>query len=403
MATIKPFKALLPKPVLTAQVASVPYDVVSTKEARVLAANNPHSFLRIIRSEIELPDHANPYADEVYQRARDNLQAFLRDGVLVEEPAEFLYIYQLRMDSHSQTGIVGCVSLDEYEKGLIKIHEKTRPEKVEDRMRHMLATSAHCEAVFLAFKSEPGLTALIRTETEQSPLYDFATPDGIVHRLWRVRETLQAQDLFSKIPCTYIADGHHRVASAAACRKALNKTSRSEKEGASFFTAVLFSHDELRILPYNRVTRCAPRTSNLVQALSRDYQVAKTENPSPKTKGQVCMFWENTWHSLTPQGSINAGDAVSALDVSVLQTRVLEPLFGIGDPRLDKNIDFVGGMRGTGELERLVKSGEACCAFSMYPVSMDELFEIADAGQTMAPKSTWFEPKLRSGLFVHTF
>jgi uncharacterized protein (DUF1015 family) len=404
MSELYPFRALRPAPRIAPQVASVPYDVVSTEEARALAAGHPLSFLHVTRSEIDLPATTNPYADEVYARAVANLAALRRDAPLVEDEEPSLYVYRLKMGSHQQTGLAGCFSVDEYERGLVKKHEKTRKDKEDDRTRHITALRAQTGLVFLTYKRSEAVAAITRTVSAGEPVYDFAAPDGVVHTVWRVTgaDCHALVTAFAALDALYIADGHHRAASAARARQALAASGDPGVE-AGRFVAVAFPDEEMQILPYNRVVKdLGSHTPETFLAAIRAIGRVVTGSATPEQPGEVSVFVAGTWYLMQlPQPEPGASHA-DALDVEVLQQRVLGPVLGVGDPRTDKRIDFVGGIRGTAELERLVLSGEAAVAFSMYPVSIGDLMGIADAGGIMPPKSTWFEPKLRDGLLVHT-
>jgi uncharacterized protein (DUF1015 family) len=405
---LHPFHALRPPADLAGAVASVPYDVVNREEAAALAAGNPHSFLHVGRPDIDLPADTDPYDDRVYAQGRLALDAFVRDGTLQRDPAPALYLYRLDMDGRSQVGVVGCVHVDDYEHDLIRKHEKTRKDKEDDRTRHVLTLSAHAEPVFLAYRPRPAIDALVAQALQAPPLYDFTAPDGVRHALWRVADTAGLVEAFGAVPVMYVADGHHRSASAwraGLARKAEHPLHTGDEE-YNWFLAVIFPSDQLHILPYNRVVK---DLHGLTPAGFRDRlaalgTLAPTATPSPERPGSFGVFVDGAWWRLTldPAG-IDRSDPIGSLDVSLLQDRVLTPILGVGDPRTDKRIDFVGGIRGTAELERRVRSGEMAVAFAMHPTSMEQLLAVSDAGAIMPPKSTWFEPKLRSGLVVHEF
>jgi uncharacterized protein (DUF1015 family) len=400
MSALYPFHALRPAPETAAQVASVPYDVVTTAEARQLAAGNPISFLRATRAEIDLPPEVNPYDDRVYAQAVRNLEDLKRAAPLVLEQDAALYVYRLRMGAHTQTGLAGCFSLDEYDSELIKKHERTRKDKEDDRTRHILELRAQTGLVFLTYRASGAVDRLIAETTKSAPLYDFSAPDGVVHTVWRVAPADAASlvDAFGKLPALYIADGHHRAASAARARAALGQSARE----ASRFVAVAFPDTQVQILPYNRVVRdLGGKTVPAFLEAVRERARVSDGAPSPSRQGHVGMFVDGRWHTLELPAPARGTSRADALDVAVLEREVLGAVLGIGDIRTDKRIDFVGGARGTAELERRVKSGEAAVAFSLHPVSIDDLMAIADAGGIMPPKSTWFEPKLRDGLLVH--
>ena len=407
MAFIQPFRALRPTAANASSVSSVPYDVVSTAEARALAAGNPLSFLRVTRSEIDLPPETDPYIPGVYEKARENLAELREQAPLIVEEAPTLYCYRLRMGSHEQTGIAGCFSVDEYEKDVIKKHERTRPDKEDDRTRHITALRAQTGVVFLTYRAAPAVDDLMRQAAAGTPLFDFIADDGVHHTVWAapadVTKGLVAA--FAQVPALYIADGHHRAASAARARTALQEgaASRAQAGGADTFIAVAFPDNQMQVLPYNRTIRdLAGRTPGQFLTELRQ-RVPVSDGPaSPRRKGEVSMYLAGKWYVLDMTGAKPADDSrASGLDVALLQRHVLEDLLGIGDIRTDKRVDFVGGARGTAGLERAVDSGEAAVAFSLFPVTVDDLMAISDAGGIMPPKSTWFEPKLRDGLLIH--
>jgi len=403
MAQVLPFRALRPAPDAAASVASVPYDVVSTDEARALASNNPLSFLRVTRSEIDLPVGTNPYDSSVYAQAVRNFDDLKHRAPLLldEEPA--LYAYRLRMGTHEQTGLAGAFSLDEYERGDIKKHEKTRQDKEDDRTRHIIELRAQTGVVFLVYRRAAAVDEIMGQVCRGPALYDFVAPDGVGHTVWRVtgahREALVAA--FAALDALYIADGHHRVASAARARQTLIAAGgRSER--ANQFLAVAFSHEQVQILPYNRVVQdlAGQAPDAFLAALSARVPV-RAGRPEPSRSGEVAIYLAGQWRAIDlPQPPAGAPPAES-LDAEVLHQTVLAPILRVGDPRTDKRMDFVGGSRGTGELERRVDDGRAAVAFSLAPVGIGDLMAIADTGGIMPPKSTWFEPKLRDGLLVH--
>jgi uncharacterized protein (DUF1015 family) len=403
MALLTPFRALRPAPSAASRVASVPYDVVSTEEARTLAADNPLSFLRVTRSEIELPEGADPYDPAVYTLAAKNLRALEAGAPLVEDEVPTLYLYRQQMGDHIQTGLAGCFSVDEYERDLIKKHEKTRPDKEDDRTRHITTVRAQTGVVFLTYRAVDAVDAIVARVCTTDPLYDFAAPDGIRHTVWPVLSgdaaSLVAQ--FAAIPALYIADGHHRAASAARARAALRERGEDTTD-ADTFIAVAFPDRELKILPYHRIVKDlnGQTASAFLTALNARVPV-REGNAVPSRAQDVSMFLGGRWYELTLPASPPGTSHADALAVAVLQREVLTPLLGIGDIRTDKRIDFVGGARGTAALEAFVNEGRAAVAFSMYPVSVDDLLAVSDAGDIMPPKSTWFEPKLRDGLLVH--
>jgi uncharacterized protein (DUF1015 family) len=405
MSTIRPFNALRPLPANVDRVAAVPYDVVNTEEARQLAAGNPLSFLHVSRAEIDLPPATDPYSPEVYERALRNFNELRRSAPLVVEDTPAVYFYRLTMGNHAQTGVAACYSVDEYDRDLIKKHEKTRREKEDDRTRHISTLRAQTGPVFLTYRASAAIDAIAAKVTATPALFDFAARDGVRHEVW----TVTGDDLaalvgaFDRLPCLYIADGHHRAASAARTRRYLAENFADERhEEADWMLAVAFPDKQTAIMPYNRVVKdLAGRTPESFLAELRKTVTVSEGGASPAGKGHVSMYLDGRWHSLQLKAQHGAGDVGSTLDVSLLQDQVLSPTLGIGDPRTDKRIDFVGGIRGTGELEKLVNAGKAAVAFSMYPVGVDELMRIADAGEIMPPKSTWFEPKLRDGLLSH--
>jgi len=404
---LHPFRALRPAPELAERVAAVPYDVVNRSEAAALAAGNPHSFLHVGRSDIDLPADVDPYDPRIYSKARDALDRFQADGTLLREAQPSLYLYQQTMDGRSQTGVVGCVHIDDYERDIIRKHEKTRRDKEDDRTRHVLTLRANAEPVFLTYRARSDVRALAEPVLASPPLYDFTAPDGVRHTVWRITDPAPFVDAFRQIPIAYVADGHHRSASAwRAGRELRNAPPQHRGDGEyNWFLAVLFPADELRILPYNRVVRdlAGLLASDVLARLSHLGRVSVTDDPDPPRTGTFGVFLMDRWYRLElNEATIDRSDPIASLDVSLLQDRVLGPILAIGDPRTDKRIDFVGGIRGTAELERRVRSGEMAIAFSLYPTTLEQLMAVSDAGQIMPPKSTWFEPKLRSGLFVHT-
>jgi len=404
MAQLIPFRALRPAPLVASRVASVPYDVVSTAEARALAQDEPLSFLHVTRSEIDLPDTTSPYDASVYALAASNLRALRTGAPLVVDEEPTLYCYQQQMGSHIQTGLAGCFSVDEYERDLIKKHEKTRPDKEDDRTRHIIELRAQTGIVFLTYRASPAVDAVVSRACAGTPLYDFTAPDGIRHTVWPVAadDVRALVTAFGAIPALYIADGHHRAASAARARAAL-RDQGLPATGADAFIAVAFPDTQLKILPYHRVIKDlnSHSPSSLLAALRTRMDVTDGK-PAPSRPSDVSMFLDGRWYTLALPPSPADTPRADTLAVAVLQREVLGPLLGIGDVRTDKRIEFVGGARGTGALEALVRSGQAAVAFSMYPVTVDDLIAIADEGGIMPPKSTWFEPKLRDGLLVHT-
>ena len=404
---LHPFRALRPVPELAERVASVPYDVVNRGEAVALAAGNPYSFLHVGRSDIDLPEDVDPHDPRIYAKAREALERFQADGTLIREAEPALYLYRQVMDGRAQTGVVGCVHIDDYEHDVIRKHEKTRQDKEDDRTRHVLTLRANAEPVFLTYRGDAGIQALAAPLTGRPPLYDFTAPDGVRHTVWRVADPAPFVDAFRAVPLAYVADGHHRSASAWRAGRELRGAPPQHRGDGEYnwVLAVLFPADELRILPYNRLVRdcCGMGPPEVLARLTRVGRVSVTDDPVPPRPGTFCFVLLNAWYRLDlDEATIDRSDPIASLDVSLLQDRVLGPILAVGDPRTDKRIDFVGGIRGTGELERRVRSGEMAIAFSLYPTTLEQLMAVSDAGQIMPPKSTWFEPKLRSGLFVHT-
>ena len=407
MSKLVPFQALRPAPDAAARVASVPYDVVSTDEARALAATEPLSFLHVTRSEIDLPADLSPYDSRVYAQAVSNLDTLTRNAPLVRDAEPSLFVYRLRMGDHEQAGVAGLFSVDEYEQGLIKKHEKTRKDKEDDRTRHIVDVGAQTGVVFLTYRASAAVDEVVSRCVSGPALYDLTAPDGVRHEIWHVTGDA-ARDLvraFQSLPALYIADGHHRAASAARARQELAKQGRPVT-AADHFIAVAFPDDQVQILAYNRTVKdlAGHSPESLVQAIEAAGIAVSAGAPVPDRPGVVSMFLAGRWHAIqlpgTPPGTpLNLSET---LDVEVLQRRILQPFLQVGDPRTDKRLDFVGGIRGPAELERLVTSGKAAVAFSLVPVSVHDLIAIADAGGIMPPKSTWFEPKLRDGLLVHT-
>lgn len=407
MATIRAFRALRPTPEKAPAVSAVPYDVVNTEEARALAAGNPLSFLHVSRPEIDLPDGTDIHSAEVYAKAAENLENLKDQAPLFIEDSPSLYVYRLQMGEHTQTGIAGCCSLDEYDADIVRKHERTRKDKEDDRTRHMLSLRAQTGPVFLTYRGTDEINDLVIRARQEEPLYDFTAPDGVTHTIWRVvsadRDLLI--EAFKSVPRVYIADGHHRAASASRARAELR--TNPDHDGAeeyNFFLTVLFPADQVQILPYNRVVKelNGMSSNRFLSDLSKKFDITDASSPSPTQKSAIGMYLGGRWYSLTsPAGTTTPIDPISSLDVSVLQERVLDPLLGIADVRTDPRIDFVGGSRGTAALEEMVDDGRAAVAFSLYPVTVDELIAIADANEIMPPKSTWFEPKLRDGLLSH--
>ncbi|SDD13475.1 DUF1015 domain-containing protein [Niabella drilacis] len=404
MSIIKPFPALRPQKAIASRVASRPYDVLNSSEAREAVKNNPCSFLHITKAEVDLPPGTDTHSPAVYKKASENLQAFRQKELLFQEARPCYYIYRLIMNGRSQTGLVAASAVADYENNLIKKHELTRPEKEQDRIDHMKATGAQTGKVFLACNNVAELDALISSwKNRHEPEYDFTAEDGVQHTVWVVDEDIELEQITrlfqEKVPATYIADGHHRAASAAKVRQAMPQNSE-----AAWFLTVIFPAAELSILDYNRVVTDLNgyTTGDFIAALHEDFEITASEHPvKPAQLHEFGMYLEHKWYLLRCRPDTYTEDPIGILDVSILTENVLDKLLGIKDQRTDKRIDFVGGIRGIGELEKRVNSGEMKVAFSLYPVTIQQLFDIADSGQVMPPKSTWFEPKLRDGLLTH--
>ena len=412
MITITPFKALRPETQFAKQVASKPYDVLTSKEAKIEAQGNPNSFLHVTKSEIDLPANTDPYSEKVYYKAKENLDAFISRRILFRENKPCYYIYKLVMPpiaktgkGHSQTGLVCCSSIDDYENNLIKKHEYTREEKEQDRIMHIRATGAQTGNVFLSYKNENLIDELIEQwKKERSPVYDFTSNDKIQHTIWIMNDQESINKISkvfkSKVSCTYIADGHHRAASAAKARVYFGGNS----ENANYFLTTLFPSDQVCILEYNRIVKDLKGLSDqdFLERVSEKFSVEKSDEPvSPSEPHTFGMYLNNQWYLLRAYPQTFNDDATGTLDISILQNNLLDPVLGIEDQRTDKRIDFIGGIRGLAELEIKVDAKEMAVAFSLYPVSIGQLFDIADSGNVLPPKSTWFEPKLRDGLLTH--
>jgi uncharacterized protein (DUF1015 family) len=408
MAQLHPFRAWRPPADRAREVASVPYDVVDSAEARALVAGRPHSFLRVVRPEVDLDPATDIHADAVYARGRENLERFLREVPFVEEDRPSLYVYRLALGGRAQTGVVGCCAIDEYDDGRIRKHERTRPDKEDDRTRHVVEMRAQAEPIFLAGRDRPDVDSLVADALRGTPLYDFTADDGVAHTVWRVPDPEPLREAFQRVPLLYVADGHHRAASASRARAHFRERN-PRHDGSEEYNRVLatvFPAGQLRILPYNRVVADlggrSPR--EFLGALGALFPLSAARDPDPPRRGdfRVCLGEDGAarWHAFRIEPRPGAS-TIASLDVSLLQDEVLGPLLGIRDPRTDPRVDFVGGIRGTGELEKRVREGRAAAAFALHATSMEELMAVSDAGEIMPPKSTWFEPKLRSGLFVH--
>lgn len=411
MPQVTPFRSIRPIPELADRIAALPYDVYNRREALDETRREPLSFLKIDRAETQFPEDVDTYDPKVYEKAKELLNSMLQDGSFIMEDAPCYYIYELTMDGRSQTGIVACSSIDDYQNEIIKKHEKTREDKELDRIRHVDITDTHTGPIFLVYRSVSVINQIVEDAKQEAPLYDFVSSDGIRHRVFRISDQDAIQKLekaFAEIPCTYIADGHHRCASAVKVGQKRRKEhpGYTGEEEFNRFLSVLFPDDQLAILPYNRVVKDLNglSVSEFLSALEKagfTVSVPQKEAVSPSSKGSFGLYLDGSWYLVTASLPLLSDDPVKGLDVSILQDRILGPILGIGDPRTDKRIDFVGGIRGLSELERRV-SEDMTLAFSMYPTSIEELLSVADAGLLMPPKSTWFEPKLRSGLFLHS-
>lgn len=411
MATIRPFAALRPADGMAEKIAALPYDVYNRKEAKEAVKDAPHSFLRIDRAETTLPDDVDTYDERVYKRAKEILTQQVEKGEYITEDKPCFYLYELVMNGRSQTGVAGCASIDDYCSNVIKKHENTRADKEEDRIRHVDTLSAQTGPIFLAYRDRADLQALIKKGKEEKPLYDFTAEDGITHRVYRIADEGMQREIariFKEMDSLYIADGHHRAASAVkvGLKRRAEHPDYTGNEEFNYFLSVVFPDSELMIMDYNRVVKdlngLTPEA--FLSAAPKCFTVEEkgTEPVKPAEKGEVGMYLDGKGYLLTVKEEYRNDDPVKGLDVSLLQDYLLSPILGIGDPRTDKRIDFVGGIRGLNELKKRTES-DCRVAFSMYPTSIGELFSVADAGLLMPPKSTWFEPKLRSGLFIHTF
>lgn len=413
MAVVKPFKALRPQKEIAHLVASVPYDVVNTEEAKELAEDNPDSFLRVTRAEIELPETTDIYAPEVYKKADENLQKLQKEGKLKFDTEEHYYLYRLEMNGHSQIGIAAAFSIDDYDNNVILKHEKTRKIKEDDRTNHIITTNAQTGTVFLTYKSVPEINNIVNKAVLDSlPVYDFTAADGIKHSIWvlsKENNNILLEE-FAKVKNLYIADGHHRAASASRARKLKKDANPLHKgtENYNYFLAVIFPADQVKILPYNRIifNLNGLTEEEFLKEISEKFTFEKNDQKEPNQKRSFGLYMDGDWYLLKIKDSINASLSLSnsisgTLDVSILQDFLLNPVLGIEDQRTSQNIDFIGGIRGTKELEKMVNNDDVSAAFTFYPVSVEELMKISDAGEIMPPKSTWFEPKLRDGLLIY--
>ncbi len=412
MSIIRPFKGYRPTQELCSKVAALPYDVMTSDEAREMVKDNPYSFLHIDKAEIDLPKDTDHYSDVVYQKAKDNLWNMVKDGIYIQDKKPVLYIYQLTMNGKSQTGLVACTSIDEYIENKIKKHELTRADKEEDRIRHVDTCNANTGPIFLTYKNKENIDKIINKAIENEPIYDFTAEDGIKHTVWLIDNDEVINSLiseFKSVPALYIADGHHRNASAVkvGLKRRQENPNYTGDEEFNYYLSVIFPDNQLYIMDYNRVVKDLNGLSKdeFIAKVSEKFDVAEYNGNDcykPSEKHTFGMYLDKKWYSLKAKDAIvDENDTVACLDVSILQKELLAPILGIGDPRTDKRIDFVGGIRGLKELEKRVDSGEMKVAFSMYPTTMEQLMNIADDNKIMPPKSTWFEPKLRSGIFVH--
>ena len=407
MSKVKPFRAYRPPRNLAEKIASPPYDVINSDEAREMAKGNPYSFLHVAKPEIDLPREINLYDDSVYSKGAENLRLFIKNGWLEKDAKPAYYIYRQVMDGHGQDGIVCLSSVKEYEEKKIKIHEYTRKDKEDDRTKHVMTQKANGEPVFLTYRSVAAIDDLVNGAKNNPPVYDIRTNDGIAHQLWVMDEEEavgKLEKLFSSVPALYVADGHHRTASAVRMGQHLRKeTGSADPEAAhEYFMAVIFPHDQLRIMDYNRVVKdlCGMSKEEFLRKVSEKFEISGMKSGKPEKAHTFGMYIDGGWQMLSAKkGTFDEKDPIGSLDVSILQENLLSPILGINDPRTDKRIDFVGGIRGMKELERRVSEGCAV-AFSLFPTTLDQLLNVADAEKVMPPKSTWFEPKLRSGLFV---
>lgn len=411
MAIVRPFKAVRPAKDLADKVAALPYDVMNSEEAREMVKDNPYSFLHVDKAEIDLDKNIDAYDKKVYEKAKENLYDMIKNGTLVEDEKPRLYIYRQVMDGRTQTGIVGCTSIDDYMNNIIKKHEHTRADKEQDRINHVDYCNANTGPIFLTYKSQGEIDAIVAKWVEKEPVYNFISEDGISHIVWIIEceeDINRLTQLFSGVNYLYIADGHHRAASAVKVGQMRRKefSNFTGEEEFNFFLSVIFPDNDLYVMDYNRVVKDLNglSTDEYMLKVSEKFEVSKYEGKGsykPSSKHTYGMYLEGQWYELAAkEGTYNPKDPVDRLDVSILQNNLLNPILGIEDPRTDKRIDFIGGIRGLSELERRVEHGMKV-AFSMYPTTIQDLMDIADAGKVMPPKSTWFEPKLRSGLFIH--
>jgi uncharacterized protein (DUF1015 family) len=409
MARIEPFKGLRPTKDIVSKLASPPYDVLNSAEAKKLTVDNPYSFLRVSKAEVDLPDGVDLYSDEVYNKARENFSKFIADKLMVQDQKKLFYLYKQVWENHVQVGLVVGASCQDYQDDVIKKHEYTREDKEKDRMRHIETLAAHTGPVFLTFKHNDRIDGLFQKGMQQEPEYDFTKTNGVRHIFYVLEDEgliSELQAAFARVDVLYVADGHHRSAAATnvKIKRQQENPNHTGNEEYNFFLAVIFPDNQMKILPYNRVVKDLNGLSKaeFFAKIGEKFDCVETSEKSPQKSGEFCIYIEGQWYKLTAkQGSFDKNDAVACLDVSIMQNNLLDPVLGIKNPRKDKRIDFVGGIRGTGELERLVDSGEFQVAVSFFPTTIQQLFKVADSGNVMPPKSTWFEPKLEDGLVIH--
>ena len=409
MAIVRPFRGLRPRPDLAEKIASPPYDVLDSDEAREMVRDNPLSFLRVVKPEVDLDPGVDLYSEQVYQQGAHNLRHLMEEGQMIQDKKPLFYFYRQIMGEHSQVGLVACVSAEDYQRDVIKKHEHTREAKERDRIRHIEAQNAQSGPVFLTYRDAAPLNELQAGVCQGEPTYDFTAPDGVRHTLWLVSEAQDIEKIirvFEEVPTLYVADGHHRSAAGTivARKRRESNPNHTGQEEYNYFLAVLFPKSHMKILPYNRVVADLNglTVEAFIEEVSRSFDVRKTDEKSPASPLHYSMYLGDQWYALTPKkGTFDPSDPVASLDASVLQSNLLGPVLGIENPRTDDRIDFVGGIRGTGELEKLVSSGRFAVAFSLYPTTVDQLLAVAESGRVMPPKSTWFEPKLRSGMVIH--
>lgn len=408
MATVKPFICIRPNEKVADKVAALPYDVYNRQEAKEVVKDNKLSFLNIDRAETQFDDSVDTYDQRVYAKAKELLENMINDGTFITDNDRCYYIYELTMDGRVQTGLVACASIDDYQNNIIKKHENTRADKEIDRINHVDTCNAQTGPIFLAYRANDVIRAIVNKTKTEKAIYDFTSEDGITHRVWKIADEKDVKDIcdaFGTINSIYIADGHHRAASAVkvGLKRRQENPDYDGTEEFNYFLSVLFPDEELMIMPYNRVVKDLNGNTKeeYLEKVSKCFDIEKVDEPySPEVKGNIGMYLDGQWYKLTAKDEIKVSDPVDSLDVALLQNNLLTPILGIGDPRVDKRIDFIGGIRGLKELERRCNL-DMQIAFSMYPTSINELFNVSDAGKLMPPKSTWFEPKLRSGLFIH--